>query len=53
LALLMLIIILYRPKGIAGGREIGFPLRSASVAGCNGGAPRDPSSNPEREENHE
>jgi branched-chain amino acid transport system permease protein len=53
LALLMLIIILYRPKGIAGGREIGFPLRSASVAGCNGGAPRDPSSNPEREETHE
>jgi hypothetical protein len=29
----MLIIILYRPKGIAGGREIGFPSRSAPVAG--------------------
>jgi branched-chain amino acid transport system permease protein len=33
LALLMLVIILYRPKGIAGSREIGFPSRSAPVAG--------------------
>jgi branched-chain amino acid transport system permease protein len=35
LALLMLVIILYRPKGIAGGREIGFPSRSAPGAGRN------------------
>jgi branched-chain amino acid transport system permease protein len=33
LALLMLIIILYRPKGIAGGREIGFPSQRVFGAG--------------------
>ena len=49
LALLMLIIILYRPKGIAGGREIGFPLRSVSVAGRNDVPPPDLSSNHELE----
>jgi branched-chain amino acid transport system permease protein len=49
LALLMLIIILYRPKGIAGGREIGFPLRTVSVAGRNDVPPPDPSSNHEPE----
>jgi branched-chain amino acid transport system permease protein len=30
LALLMLLIILFRPKGIAGGKEIGWPLRRRS-----------------------
>ena len=49
LALLMLIIILYRPKGIAGGREIGFPSRHVSVAGRNDVPPPDPSSNHELE----
>jgi branched-chain amino acid transport system permease protein len=32
LALLMLLIILFRPRGIAGGREIGWPRRAASSA---------------------
>jgi hypothetical protein len=45
----MLIIILYRPKGIAGGREIGFPLRNVSVAGRNDIPPPDISSNHELE----
>jgi branched-chain amino acid transport system permease protein len=49
LALLMLIIILYRPKGIAGGREIGFPSRPVSVAGGNDVPPPAPSSNHELE----
>ena len=49
LALLMLIIILYQPKGIAGGREIGFPWRSVSGTGRNDVAPPNPPSNPELE----
>jgi branched-chain amino acid transport system permease protein len=49
LALLMLIIILYRPKGIAGGREISFPWRSVSGTGLNDVPPPNPSSNPELE----
>jgi branched-chain amino acid transport system permease protein len=49
LALLMLIIILYRPKGIAGTREIGFPSRSVSVAGRNDVPPPNPFSSHELE----
>jgi hypothetical protein len=43
--LLMLIIILYRPKGIAGGREIGFPSRAGSRAEQNDVPPPEASSN--------
>jgi branched-chain amino acid transport system permease protein len=32
LALLMLLIILFRPDGIAGGREISWPFRSSVAA---------------------
>ena len=49
LALLMLIIILYRPKGIAGGREISFPLRRRSPARHNDIAAPEPSPDHERE----
>jgi branched-chain amino acid transport system permease protein len=49
LALLMLVIILYRPEGIAGGREIGFPSRSAPVAGRSDAPPTNPFSNNERD----
>jgi branched-chain amino acid transport system permease protein len=49
LALLMLIIILYRPKGIAGGREIGFPSRTVSVAGRSDVPPPNPFANHELE----
>ena len=49
LALLMLIIILYRPKGIAGGREIGFSSRNRSLAQLNDVPPPDISSNHELE----
>ena len=42
LALLMLTIILYRPKGIAGGREISFPLWRRPPAGLNDSAAPDP-----------
>jgi hypothetical protein len=45
----MLIIILYRPKGIAGGREIGFPSQSVSVAGPNEVSPPNSFSNHELE----
>ena len=49
LALLMLIILLYRPKGIAGGREIGFPSRRLSVPGPNEVSSPNSSSNHELE----
>jgi branched-chain amino acid transport system permease protein len=49
LALLMLIIILYRPRGIAGGREIGFASRKVSATPRNGVLPPDPFSNHELE----
>ncbi len=49
LALLMLIIILHRPKGIAGGREISFPLRRRSPARHNDIAAPEPSPDHERE----
>jgi branched-chain amino acid transport system permease protein len=49
LALLMLIILLYRPKGIAGGREIGFPSPSAPMAGRNDVPSPNSFSNDERE----
>jgi hypothetical protein len=45
----MLIIILYRPKGIAGGREIGFPSPSAPMAGRNDVPSPNSFSNDERE----
>jgi branched-chain amino acid transport system permease protein len=49
LALLMLIIILYQPKGIAEGREIGFSSRNRSLARLNDVPPSDISSNRELE----
>ncbi len=49
LALLMLMIILYRPKGIAGGREISFPLRRRSPARRNDIVAPEPSPDHERE----
>jgi branched-chain amino acid transport system permease protein len=49
LALLMLVIILYRPKGIAGGREIGFLSRSVPVPGRNDFPPPNSFSNHELE----